>query len=299
MQEQYLVHHGILGQKWGVRRYQNKDGTLTSAGKKRYGSWSYEDTKKWYEDAKTKAKEKEKPVDHQKSKSQVGWFISSLILDVARLNPVGLGIDIVRGGQAINASIKQKKFDKEKMDDEIDKKTGFRLKSREYTEKEDLERINPSLYNFDENTKSNCMLCTSAYELRRRGYDVEANVASEGYYEEDVGRWFKNAKVSAIATTNNNALKAFSKEDVNNIITTIEKQPEGSRGNIMVNWKGMMCGHSMIYEVKDGKMIIKDGQSNKVYADPSKILKNCCFEVNYVRTDNLELNMKGIKEVCK
>lgn len=30
-----LCHHGILGMKWGVRRYQNKDGTLTSAGKKR------------------------------------------------------------------------------------------------------------------------------------------------------------------------------------------------------------------------------------------------------------------------
>ena len=31
-----LYHHGIKGQKWGVRRYQNKDGTLTSSGKKRY-----------------------------------------------------------------------------------------------------------------------------------------------------------------------------------------------------------------------------------------------------------------------
>lgn len=35
-QEEYLAHHGILGQKWGVRRYQNSDGTLTEAGKKRY-----------------------------------------------------------------------------------------------------------------------------------------------------------------------------------------------------------------------------------------------------------------------
>lgn len=31
-----LYHHGIKGQRWGVRRYQNKDGTLTNAGKKRY-----------------------------------------------------------------------------------------------------------------------------------------------------------------------------------------------------------------------------------------------------------------------
>ena len=33
-----LSHHGILGQKWGVRRYQNEDGTLTEAGKKRYAT---------------------------------------------------------------------------------------------------------------------------------------------------------------------------------------------------------------------------------------------------------------------
>lgn len=35
MSENYLIHHGILGQKWGVRRYQNEDGSLTRLGKQK------------------------------------------------------------------------------------------------------------------------------------------------------------------------------------------------------------------------------------------------------------------------
>lgn len=32
----FLIHHGIKGQKWGIRRYQNEDGTLTTEGRKQY-----------------------------------------------------------------------------------------------------------------------------------------------------------------------------------------------------------------------------------------------------------------------
>lgn len=47
-----LSHSGIKGMKWGVRRYRNKDGSLTPAGKKRYSNWS--------EDARTASDLKKK-----------------------------------------------------------------------------------------------------------------------------------------------------------------------------------------------------------------------------------------------
>lgn len=47
MDNNTLTHWGIKGQKWGVRRYQNADGSLTPAGKKRYGGEEiHEDYKK-------------------------------------------------------------------------------------------------------------------------------------------------------------------------------------------------------------------------------------------------------------
>ena len=53
-----IYHHGIIGQKWGVRRFQNPDGSLTDAGKKRYNrNYSKDQAKKalnYYKDQKKK-----------------------------------------------------------------------------------------------------------------------------------------------------------------------------------------------------------------------------------------------------
>lgn len=53
-----LQHHGIKGQKWGVRRYQNADGSLTSDGKKRYGSGDGSASKTSEADAQKKERTK-------------------------------------------------------------------------------------------------------------------------------------------------------------------------------------------------------------------------------------------------
>lgn len=59
-----IYHHGVKGQKWGIRRYQNPDGSLTPAGKKRYDLNSdFGVSKREYEASKLKRQIQQKKVE--------------------------------------------------------------------------------------------------------------------------------------------------------------------------------------------------------------------------------------------
>ena len=67
----YLAHHGIKNQKWGQRRFQNYDGSLTSEGRRRYGVGESNQSRrerKQAEKAKAKAaKERAKATSKKKA----------------------------------------------------------------------------------------------------------------------------------------------------------------------------------------------------------------------------------------
>ena len=87
MERSELKHWGIKGMKWGVRRYQNKDGSLTPAGKKRYsdGSTSSSSTSK---SSQTSQQPKKKTVSEM-SDQELRDAVNRLRLeqDYAKLNP--------------------------------------------------------------------------------------------------------------------------------------------------------------------------------------------------------------------
>ena len=261
-----LYHHGIKGMRWGIRRFQKKDGSLTSAGKKRYSV------------------DADEPSNTSSAKKQI-------VLTANQKKAIAIGSAVAVAALATYGAYKLGAFDKFKskgmaavgkiLEDPV---TGFKLKSNPTSILEDLKRVNPS------GSNTNCRACSIATILRQRGLDVKAkgNV-SGGDFSEAISKAFKGAKVSE--------MNSPSKERIVNFI--MRRFGENSSGAMATSFKtpgGVSFQHAFNWAVKDGQVNFMDGQ--KGLADISRFLdlidKNGLAEI--VRLDNLEINLDGIRE---
>ena len=291
----YLMHHGIKGQKWGV-----KHGPPYPLDEKEHKS----------------------VVSGKGQKTKDGLFVEAYL--------IGLGVTALAAAyKEARKTIGYRKDDKikEKFDKLVeskdpnakyDKKTGLKLKDKEMTEKEDLKASNPLRSNdqYTKNTRYNCVYCSHAYELRRRGFDVMAKLSKDPVSCEEVFKVYPKAKPVIFdpfetyeldekgrpsgytKTKNLNEAKArFAKarREIKKQFRNLASE-EGSRGYLSIQWK-QGGGHATTYFVKDGKVHIADPQSGKILTFNEEYLNKviCGFAIRTDNIKNSDINFEEIK----
>ena len=315
-----LYHWGIKGMKWGVRRFRNRDDSLTPAGKERYDyydekgrsgsksssvkSSSTKNVSNTKSTSSTKPKTN-KPNDSNMTDDEAAAARKAKIKKYVKVGAAVAGTALAAYGAykayELYTGRKQK----------LDPTTGFRLINKNMTTQQHLDSINPGRVRlFSTNVKNkeiirgssqNCMLCTTTYELRKRGFDVHAGYSTTGFTSKELfSKIYKNYTDTVKVPVSKSLTRDTSGDLLNSITDSILKQGgSGSRGNIMVYWKNGMGGHSMIWENVGGTIKFMDGQTGQEYKNfRNDILKNVGHElpVEILRTDNLEFNVPELKK---
>lgn len=164
--------------------------------------------------------------------------------------------------------------------------SGFRKLKKAETSNEAVKKINPNYKKGLTTLSNNCLLCSVAYDMRRRGYDVVAKQKAPIDILYDIG-----AKDAAIMYQKSK-IRALSKvNDINK-----EHLPLNARGIMFVSWAGHDSGHVVAFEMEKSGACFYDAQSGDVYPKGSynKIF-NGAVNPHYIRTDNLQPNYNFIK----
>ena len=270
-----LYHHGIKGQKWGVRRFQNKDGSLTKAGRDKYQKFGFRNIKAISE------KDRFKNADYLKRTEQTQHTINEIQKwnDKERLK--------IYKTKNLIAALKLKQYKMSRINDDIDSKNKLPLKKKESTIEQDAKIVNPQWESTKASSSNNCCLCTMAYDMRRRGYDVISR---------------QNAPINLLYDISSEDLKwAYPKAkeiktgSYANLQTELNKQPNGSRGAVFMSWPEGLGGHVVAYEVKNGNAMLVDSQTGEIHKKFKGAYADIPEKTSYIRLDNIEPNYNLIK----
>ena len=160
--------------------------------------------------------------------------------------------------------------------------SNLKRKTTETNQNEDMAACNPK-YLKGGVYKNNCISCALAYDMRRRGYDVESapidtTSATNGSLPVQLG-FYKGEKLKTFEVPKDPDVA------INQFSNQILKYGDDSRGMLRIRWKNG-DGHAAVWEVDDGSVVVRDPQNNTIVNLSDYVRRAKTFY--YFRTDNLE-----------
>ena len=280
--DEYLAHHGIRGQKWGVR-----NGPPYPLGEK----------------------------DDSASEKKAGWQKSLDIYQENQQSSSDKGLTVTKGGAKINMPREtggnyQSRISNEALSisnkiRQVANKTGLNIKTGSMSIDEDCKAVDPDYNPNNPLARNNCGKCSAAYVLRRMGLDVEAEdmrkeEADIGLDYNDFGKYFKGYKPEGIITGNHFTKNGY-RDALSKKLLKLCNNENGAMG-IMLIGNGYSIGHFVSWENVNGQIHYIDSQGKTPNADyifqgmaSGTLLRGCWVG----RLDNLEINTDTIGELVK
>lgn len=178
-------------------------------------------------------------------------------------------------------------------------------KGNEIAPEDAVMNTNAHNYNSDYYYKVNCQRCVWAYEMQRRGYDVEALPSHKGDDLPKNGNWMNISEKPVdrvyIAARTWEGQKNSVKTEVSNATETMAGWGEGSRGIVRIAYSANYGGGGHVFNVeyKNGKITAYEAQTGKIVDLKTKLAGTRRGYTQLIRSDNVTFKTSEVSRYVK